>query len=761
MVKSKSSKKLTKQTKMIKMILFLNMCVLAAVILSVAVSASASPKVGDVMGNVLYSDITAYINGQAIPTSVIQGQTLVVVENLDRYGFDVTWNSGARALKVELNTSKKFNPLSVVKDTANKPGSFKQYYYYTDIKTYISGVEVPSYAINGQTLMNFELLKKYGKLKWDAQAKTISLTIENNVIELMDITANGNYSFPTTQLTLTFDRAVPNLSASDITVTGATKGFLSGSGTIYYLSLTDIQVSSGQNITISLNKAGYLFTPSSKSVTVYKQPVMFSLSANGSDTSNTTYLTLIFDRAVAGLSPNDITVQGATKGTLAQTTANPNVYQLNISNIQVADRQYVSVQINKSGYEFSPSSASAQVRVLSPVTISSVVQENGSYSSSVTTQLRITLDRQIPGLNANDIIIDVPSGRSANAVVKGILSNTANNNQYILPITFNTASSIVPYPIKDGDVLTVRIGKTGYNFTPAEGRAVVVYNPDVITVNYTVYANGSTISPTTQLTIIFDRDMTNKITESNILVSPVSARGLLSGSGSVYYLPITPVAATSLSAVTVSINNANLPGYKFSPSSTSVTVYISSVIPVTGISGVPTTVVAGIPLTLTGIVSPSNATNKTIVWSVVNAGTTGASISGITLNTIAEGTAIVRATIVNGLTTGDFTQDYYINVTSNRSLSISLAFGSSNTIMIGGTTQLTAVKNPANMPVTWYIISGREYATIDQTGKVTAIANNTGSVAYVTVGVISNDGGTPQLSAEFIILISPIIKPIT
>lgn len=86
---------------------------------------------------------------------------------------------------------------------------------------------------------------------------------------------------------------------------------------------------------------------------------------------------------------------------------------------------------------------------------------------------------------------------------------------------------------------------------------------------------------------------------------------------------------------------------------------------VTGITGVPTTANAGTPLALTGTVAPSNATNKTIVWSVTNAGTTGASINGNTLNTTADGTVIVRATIVNGETaTTNYTQDFTIAVNS-------------------------------------------------------------------------------------------------
>jgi len=78
------------------------------------------------------------------------------------------------------------------------------------------------------------------------------------------------------------------------------------------------------------------------------------------------------------------------------------------------------------------------------------------------------------------------------------------------------------------------------------------------------------------------------------------------------------------------------------------------IVPVVSISGVPLTGVPGVPLQLTGTVNPANATGKEIVWSIVNAGTTGASIpSGSnTLNSTAAGTVRVRATIANGIALG-------------------------------------------------------------------------------------------------------------
>jgi hypothetical protein len=84
---------------------------------------------------------------------------------------------------------------------------------------------------------------------------------------------------------------------------------------------------------------------------------------------------------------------------------------------------------------------------------------------------------------------------------------------------------------------------------------------------------------------------------------------------------------------------------------------------VTNIKGVPTSGTAGNPITLSGTVEPSGATNKTIVWTVADAGTTGATISGSTLTAKTAGTVTVRASVAYGLTqSSTYTQEFYINV---------------------------------------------------------------------------------------------------
>ena len=87
---------------------------------------------------------------------------------------------------------------------------------------------------------------------------------------------------------------------------------------------------------------------------------------------------------------------------------------------------------------------------------------------------------------------------------------------------------------------------------------------------------------------------------------------------------------------------------------------------VINITNLPSVAIAGTPLTLSGTVIPSDATNRTISWSIVDTGTTGATITGNIFNATAAGTATVKATIANGAAEGiPFTKNFDITVSPN------------------------------------------------------------------------------------------------
>jgi len=91
-------------------------------------------------------------------------------------------------------------------------------------------------------------------------------------------------------------------------------------------------------------------------------------------------------------------------------------------------------------------------------------------------------------------------------------------------------------------------------------------------------------------------------------------------------------------------------------------------VPVTNITNVPKIIVINEQVWLWGEVMPGDATNQTIVWSIKNAGSTGATITysygfAYILEAIATGTVTITATIEDGLETGtDYTQDFVIQV---------------------------------------------------------------------------------------------------
>jgi len=169
-------------------------------------------------------------------------------------------------------------------------------------------------------------------------------------------------------------------------------------------------------------------------------------------------------------------------------------------------------------------------------------------------------------------------------------------------------------------------------------------------------------------------------------------------------------------------------------------------IKVISIEGVPETGEAGTPLFLTGTIRPAFASNDNIIWSVTDAGNTGAAISGNILYTQASGTVTIRAIIANGTAEGkEYTQDFEIvfnegGGAGGEPVSVTGVTLNHTTLSmnVGGTATLTATVNPtnaANKNVTWSS-SAPSIATVSTSGLVTAVA-----VGTATITVTTADGG--------------------
>jgi hypothetical protein len=116
-------------------------------------------NINDVLGDVLQSDVIAYINGYPMRTFAADGKILVIADDLRDYGFDVVWNDATRSVHIVSNINAINAPASIASGN-QPPGSFVMHYIYSDIKVYLSGVLIESYVADGQVLIDFEPLKQ-------------------------------------------------------------------------------------------------------------------------------------------------------------------------------------------------------------------------------------------------------------------------------------------------------------------------------------------------------------------------------------------------------------------------------------------------------------------------------------------------------------------------------------------------------------------------------------------------------------------------
>lgn len=105
--------------------------------------------------------------------------------------------------------------------------------------------------------------------------------VNTTAVSFSSLTANGTSNLvDTTELTLNFDANPSTLTVDDITITGASKGTLNGTGLTRTLSISAITVANGANVTVALdNPVGFIITPASKDVAVNKastSPVVLS-----------------------------------------------------------------------------------------------------------------------------------------------------------------------------------------------------------------------------------------------------------------------------------------------------------------------------------------------------------------------------------------------------------------------------------------------------------------------------------------------------
>jgi len=441
----------------------------------------------------------------------------------------------------------------------------------------------------------------------------------DTAVTLNSVTADGSSSSKTTQLTLTFSQAITGLTAANInlgsSISGLTKGTLSGSGPTYTLPITGF--TAGGSLSVSVTKLGYNITPS-KTVTIYGGSGSGSggdggnegefsnldglkdwLNGKGNNTKDNPYNIKIKFGNLSGLrdflkglsgkyvnldfSDSNMTGIGADafkdlanliRITLPSTinSIGANAFNGCTNLISVTFRGTIpsgSFDTNAfSGLgdlrdKYLVGGAGTYTRQSggttwtkdggggTAVTLNSVTA-NGS-NTQTTTQLTLTFSQAITGLSADNITL------SGVSVTKGTLSGSGPT--YTLPITVTT-----------GGTLNIAAAKSGYTISGSPKTATIYYysggGGDTAVTLSEVTANGSASSTTTQLTLTFSQAITG-LSADNITLSGVSVtKGTLSGSGPTYTLPIS--GFTEGGTLNVAVAKS---GYTISGSPKTATIY--------------------------------------------------------------------------------------------------------------------------------------------------------------------------------------------
>lgn len=220
-------------------------------------------------------------------------------------------------------------------------------------------------------------------------------------------------------------------------------------------------------------------------------------------------------------------------------------------------------------------------------------------------------------------------------------------------------------------------------------------------------------------------------------------------------------------------NGANETDYASgTPFTTTVTVS-----PFAAVTGITMTSAAAVRedtnLTLTATAAPDTASDQTITWSVSDAGTTGATISGSTFRATAAGTAKVKASIANGTAIGTaFTEEFEITVTAapvapTYTISADTAALDFDSVQTGYTepaAQIVTITNSGNQSITLTQPAAENY-TIGAFSKTTLAASETATFTvqpkaglgegtyHETIAVQGANGGnttnTVSIAADF------------
>jgi hypothetical protein len=127
-------------------------------------SVSAYAANGDIAGTIYTTDILTQVDGKSITSYNINGETLIALEDLEQYGFNVKYDDSIRTVFIN-DTGKRpadFNP----DIPRGEVGGIAGNYYESDISACVNGVFISAYSLDGKMAARVEDL---GNIDSDSQ----------------------------------------------------------------------------------------------------------------------------------------------------------------------------------------------------------------------------------------------------------------------------------------------------------------------------------------------------------------------------------------------------------------------------------------------------------------------------------------------------------------------------------------------------------------------------------------------------------------
>lgn len=148
-----------------------------------------------VIGSVLTTDIKAYINGCEVPSYNIDGNIVVVGQDLRSYGFNVVYDNNTRTSYISYDGSGTWTPIAPSIENSQSIGTKVMDVYQSDISVSVNGNKVACYNVGGKMAFRFAELKVFGNYSYDNETRSANLWVgETKSNEIDNVSAAASSS---------------------------------------------------------------------------------------------------------------------------------------------------------------------------------------------------------------------------------------------------------------------------------------------------------------------------------------------------------------------------------------------------------------------------------------------------------------------------------------------------------------------------------------------------------------------------------------